>query len=552
MRRTRQKYIRILIICAAGILLATLREKMPSLFILPKKPVVYLGICVFWGLSLRRRIIPYTMRHMLVTGAFLLGFLFVVQTLRYENPMAEEYAVSVYLWYLYYVPLIMIPLFSFYSSMCVGEEPDSDPIRRWLWLMILAVALCILVFTNNSHQWVFRFAERIGLEPYTHGFMYYVIVVWIVLWFAASIWNFFRKCTVASRKKYVWVPMAVLGLEVLYSILNVTGVLNHVKIIDLIGLKFQEVFCLTVIIYFESCINLGFIPSNNGYEELFTYSAVNASIADENKDVIYYSPKQRILSDEEMEQANTAPLYLDENTVVRSHKIHGGRVYWSDDLSSLNQIQKALTKLRDRLLDDNELLNAQNQIIEQQTQYATKNRLYDTIAEIVTPDAQKISKILRKKPKDRNDLENRLMRATVYGIFIKRRVNLELIHDRSEKISVKELYLSVKEALDNLTFMNIHSYIEMDRDRVLSGENLIGVYEFFEQVILKYLPEIQVIMVHVPKKESFEFTVELGNRDAWDVIPEEELRHFPGNVTVTAEDNTLMYRLEIPEEGVIA
>ena len=164
MRRTRQKYIRILIICAAGILLATLREKMPSLFILPKKPVVYLGICVFWGLSLRRRIIPYTMRHMLVTGAFLLGFLFVVQTLRYENPMAEEYAVSVYLWYLYYVPLIMIPLFSFYSSMCVGEEPDSDPIRRWLWLMIPAVALCILVFTNNSHQWVFRFAERIGLN----------------------------------------------------------------------------------------------------------------------------------------------------------------------------------------------------------------------------------------------------------------------------------------------------------------------------------------------------------------------------------------------------
>ncbi len=126
MQRTRQRYIWIFIICAAGILLATVREKTPYLFFVPKKPIVYLSICIFWGLSLRRRIIPYTMRHMLVTGAFLLGFLFVVQTLRYENPMAEEYAVSVYLWYLYYVPLIMIPLFSFYSSLCVGAPTHSD------------------------------------------------------------------------------------------------------------------------------------------------------------------------------------------------------------------------------------------------------------------------------------------------------------------------------------------------------------------------------------------------------------------------------------------
>ena len=59
--------------------------------------------------------------------------------------------VTRYLWYLYYVPQVLAPLFSLYAALQIGRREDEPFLRRWYWLFVPAALRIGGILTNDWH-----------------------------------------------------------------------------------------------------------------------------------------------------------------------------------------------------------------------------------------------------------------------------------------------------------------------------------------------------------------------------------------------------------------
>ncbi|MFR5796283.1 MAG: histidine kinase N-terminal 7TM domain-containing protein [Christensenellales bacterium] len=116
-----------------------------------------------------------------------------------------------HLWYLYYVPQILATLFSLFAALQLGRREGDALSRKWYLLFIPAVLLIGGVLTNDLHQLVFLAVPGAAtLEAdYTHGWMYYLAMTWIVGLLLATGIIVYRKCRVSESRRYAWIPLCV-------------------------------------------------------------------------------------------------------------------------------------------------------------------------------------------------------------------------------------------------------------------------------------------------------------------------------------------------------
>ena len=98
----------------------------------------------------------------------------------YEMPTALRYA-----WYLYYIPMVLLPTVSLYLAFYIRQPENYKLPERRCLLFFPALFLIGIVLTNDQHQLVFTFPEgRLGeaasyeVGVYGYGAMYYAIVAW--------------------------------------------------------------------------------------------------------------------------------------------------------------------------------------------------------------------------------------------------------------------------------------------------------------------------------------------------------------------------------------
>lgn len=70
-------------------------------------------------------------------------------------------------------------------------------------------------------------------------------------------------------------------------------------------------------------------------------------------------------------------VYLDDDTLLKRHKLRRGWVFWKEDISALSQVQKKLELTRDELHDTGDVLAAENAQHARWLKLTEQNRLYD-------------------------------------------------------------------------------------------------------------------------------------------------------------------------------
>lgn len=100
------------------------------------------------------------------------GILVFVRTVKFHilhDPLGEHIC-----WYLYYIPMILIPVLGLAAAMFLGEKDGEKTVRKIIALLAFAVVLIISVFTNDLHQLVFRFSGRPPLSDrdYSYGILF--------------------------------------------------------------------------------------------------------------------------------------------------------------------------------------------------------------------------------------------------------------------------------------------------------------------------------------------------------------------------------------------
>ena len=138
-----------------------------------------------WGVSAYLRCLDYVLRRRLVAIATICALWMIEVILKYKS-FTPFYATV--LWYLYYVPMTLIPLF---YQLCglrlAGLEQHRLGRRYCAALWIVAILLIGFVLTNDFHQQVFRFDRTSDTwsNDYTYGWGYFAVLVWTAFNFVA-------------------------------------------------------------------------------------------------------------------------------------------------------------------------------------------------------------------------------------------------------------------------------------------------------------------------------------------------------------------------------
>lgn len=108
-----------------------------------------------WGVSVYLRCLDYVLRRRLVAIATICALWMIEVILKYKS-FTPFYATV--LWYLYYVPMTLIPLlYQLCGLRLAGLEQYRLGRRYCAALWIAAILLIGFVLTNDFHQQVFRF-----------------------------------------------------------------------------------------------------------------------------------------------------------------------------------------------------------------------------------------------------------------------------------------------------------------------------------------------------------------------------------------------------------
>ena len=401
-----------------------------------------------------------------------------------------------HLWYLYYVPQILAPLFSLFAALELGRR-DGDAISaRWHLLFIPAALLICGVMTNDLHQMVFRAAPGAAtLEAdYTHGWLYFLAMAWTIALLLITGTIIYRKCRVFESRKYAWVPLSVfLGGFALCALSFANIYTFH---------KMPECFCLTFAALWESCLQVGLLPTNGHYRYFFSESTVAAQIVDGQGCPVYRAKNAPDLTAGQLDAAAREAILLNADTRLQSAPVQGGRVYWVEDISKINRIRAQLAEINARLSEENELIQAENALKRQRAQIEEKNRLMDEMIALVQPQLLQINRLLKEETAQALNVQN-LKQVCLLGAYVKRRVNLALICDQKAVVPVDELTHCIRESLTYLTQYGAVCALHQEGKGSVSSRDAQTAYDFFEDCLEAALPSLSALMVRVECGERF-------------------------------------------------
>ncbi|MDD7445859.1 MAG: histidine kinase N-terminal 7TM domain-containing protein [Clostridiales bacterium] len=494
--------------------------------------LIYIGLAMAWGFSISRRTLHRDDRRWLLLGCAMAVLWLFLRAVKYR--FFSDDAITRHLWYLYYVPQILAPLFSLFAALQLGRREGDALSRKWYLLFIPAVLLIGGVLTNDLHQLVFRAVPGAAtLETdYTHGWMYYLAMTWIVGLLLATGIIVYRKCRVSESRRYAWIPLCVfLGGFALCALSFANIYTFH---------KMPECFCLTFAAFWESCLQVGLLPTNGHYRFFFSESTVAAQIVNGRGEPVYRAKNAPNLTPDQLEAAACESILLNADTRLQSAPVQDGRVYWLEDISKINRIQAQLAEINARLSEENELIQAENELKRQRAQIEEQNRLMDAMLSLVQPQLLAINRLLSDKS------AQSLKHICILGAYVKRRVNLALICDKKMVVPVDELAHCIRESLTYLTQYGAVCALHQEGRGSVSSREAQTAYDFFEDCLEAALPSLSALMVRLECGERFSIRLMLEDAAG---LPNVDQYRTLGKLTIDDADGALCATLSFDRGG---
>ena len=512
-----------------------LAAPLPSAIYFLLTNLIYIGLAMAWGFSISRRSLHRNDRRWLLLGCTMAVLWLFLRAVKYR--FFSDDTITRHLWYCYYVPQILAPLFSLFAALQLGRREGDALSRKWYLLFIPAALLIGGILTNDLHQMAFRAAPgAVTLEAdYTHGRVYYLAMTWIVALLLATGIIVYRKCRVSESRRYAWVPLCVfLGGFALCSLSFANIYTFH---------KMPECFCLTFAAFWESCLQVGLLPTNGHYRYFFSESTVAAQIVDGQGCPVYRAKNAPNLTPNQLEAGARESILLNTDTRLQSVPVQDGRVYWVEDIAKINRIQAQLAEINAQLSEENELIQAENELKRQRAQTEEKNRLMDEMIALVRPQLHQINRLLEEE-----SVQN-LKHVCLLGAYVKRRVNLALICDKKAAVLADELAHCIRESLTYLTQYGAVCTLHQDGRGDVNSRDVQTAYDFFEDCLETALPTLSALMVRVECGERF--SVRLMLEDAAG-LPNVDKYRTLGKLTIDDADGELCATLSFDRGGECA
>ena len=473
--------------------------------------IYLLVLCVSLVLYYSHRIVKSGMlSFMMKSLSWIALLLILLRGIKY-SAFSQVGVLARHTWYLYYVPMLLLPLFFFYISLLVSPKGNARFPKKWLWTLAITVIFIILVLTNDLHQLVFIFKPNFYNwdSDYSHGWLFYALTIWqLVLYFIAVI-ILIIKCRISSAKRNAWIILIPFAVGIVLIALLLTGkmpVINGAHIIE-----FPESLIFTIAVVLECCIQLGLIPTNTDYGKLFEKFSIAAQITDEKGASIYSSYLAKPLSEKQFALSDGAR--IGEHTVLHKMKIPGGFGFWQDDMTELDRLNSELAEAKENLAQETELIRLRNELKEKETKTRQRTLVYDTIAKRTQTQSQAISHFA-EKARLSDDIalkQDYKSRITLLGAYIKRYANLMLLSQENSVIEAGELALSVSEVMHYLNFCGVPGECINSADSTIDADTALEVFEAFEMLIETNYSSMKGAFANISEQDALIFKLTIEN-----------------------------------------
>lgn len=495
------------------------------------RTALYLLLFTLWGVSLDRRIIQRQALHCLRLTAALMLLWLILRTLKYS--FVTGLAAGRYIWYLYYLPMLFLPLLCVYIALSMGKSEDYRLSRGTGMLSIIPAALFLLVITNDLHQQVFAFKSGVPGLPvsgtYSYRPLYFICLGWMVVCMAFSLVCLFRKSRIPSGEGKRIMPFVLGCAMLLYGILYLSGIPD-------VRWWFGDMnvmFCLLYAAIYESCIRCRMIPSNTGYVELFEASTLAACIADRSGRIVLRS---RAAGKDMTCPQEGQRIVRPDGMRISSAPISGGYAVWQDNVRQLAELRTRLNANKEEMERNKKKLKDAYLVQKSLHELTEKNRIYNELEAKHSRQTAQMRQMLaqceRSGPAERRSL---LKKVLLLGTYIKRSANLYFLSSEYQWLPQQELRLTVDEAVRALTACGTECGVIYRTTEPMRASEVVRLFDLLEIVAETTVDDLHSLFISV-SDSAMDLSVECAADLSVIASPE---------VTVRQEDGLWLIRTGI-------
>lgn len=312
-----------------------------------------------WGELVYLRCLDYVLRRRLVAVATICALWMIEVILKYKS-FTPFYATV--LWYLYYVPMTLIPLlYQLCGLRLAGLEQHRAGRRYRTALWIAAILLIGFVLTNDFHQQVFHFdrSSDTWSNDYTYGWGYFVVLIWTAFNFVTFFILVGRSASFRIQRFSGTAALVLLG-GAFFAISYALRVPWAWK------LNFSLVYCVLCVVTLEICLDCGVIPSYHDIAGIFDTLPLDLKVLTRDLQEVYATPVSKPipagvreeLRAQEFGHSHAFAVVSNPDVMYRSFPLLGGSALLAQDVSEVNELNRELAHLRMELQRQNELLTA--------------------------------------------------------------------------------------------------------------------------------------------------------------------------------------------------
>ena len=440
--------------------------------------VIYLFLLVFWIHSGQRRLLPSRVRNYLITAALCAVLMLVLRSVKYRMIDAADLTLLRYTWYLYYLPMILLP--TLFLMTCLNIE-NKNKTRRFdeSFLLIPASVLILLFLSNDLHFFAFRpngDTVMTGANAsYFNNWLFYVYYgYWGVTITAGLVLLVRTNRRMHSFKKTI-LPFLFLLMMVALFLIDTT--LNWVRLPSMFTVP--EIVSFGMIGIFESCVGNRLIPYTDNYNSFFEQMRFPAVIADNELSVVHKSAEAVAADKEQLKSAVSAAVYLDTDTKLTGKRITAGYAFYTEDESELHRMRERLMDANELIASGNDMIEAENELKSSKGQVDSRNYIYERISVKMLPFHRKALALLDKMQPGAPDFAEKTARLNLLNAYIKRGTNLLLTNEGEENIPLKELGLAIEEFSRYLSYCGVQTSVTSDKNELTSRTAAFELFTAF-------------------------------------------------------------------------
>ncbi len=515
---------------------------------------IYIGLFATWTVSVYNRIMQRHVRTYLMLIGVNIIFWASVRAVKWAGfvkvALCDRLA-----WYMYYIPMVMIPLLFFFTALCVGEDEGYCPSKKWELLFIPAILLILLVLTNDFHMLVFNDFDltiRPYGQKYSYGVGYYAIMAFILCTCIASMFLLVKKHSRSKAlRKAARLPVLVIGGIVLYVLLYIQDPSYGIGYYFIDATIFG---CAATVAFWEACIRTGLVHSNSCHKEFFEMATTNAQILTLEGDTVYSAENAQRLSRGDFERLKqNKKTDLDKNTLLHISPIKGGYVSWSSDVSGIKSAIEALERLNNSLNEEIDLLTYENEQKKETTRARKLGELQSILLAEALPYSEKIKNdVLTNQNVTEGEMKGILFETGIISTYLKRKVNLILTAQTEKCISTEELQRAFLEVFSLLKLYGKRCTVKINGKFNTSLEAALLCYDLFQKVIEWSRYEFDVLYVTMSdSKKQIVLTIDIApceslNLDEFKLFEKQKLSMQGGAIKISPEEEGCHFSLAIP------